>query len=75
MLGMLGWYRLILPLPFPAAEALATGFERLPHPPLTREEARLLRTDKVASSLPTPATLGIAARLLADGLPAMLYVG
>jgi uncharacterized protein YbjT (DUF2867 family) len=72
MLGVLGRRRLILPLSFPAAEALAAGFERLPHPPLTREEVRLLRTDKVAGDLPTPATLGIAARRLDEGLPASL---
>jgi uncharacterized protein YbjT (DUF2867 family) len=72
MLGVLGRRRLILPLSFPAAEALAAGFERLPYPPLTREEVRLLRTDKVAGDLPTPATLGIAARRLDEGLPASL---
>jgi hypothetical protein len=33
---------------------------------------RLLRTDKVAGDLPTPATLGVAARSLQDGLPASL---
>jgi NADH dehydrogenase len=69
MLEMLGRRRLILPLPFPLAEALAAGFELLPNPPLTREEVRLLRTDKVAGDLPTPAQLGIVARPLKVGLP------
>ena len=72
MLGVLGRRRLILPLPFPLAERLAAGLERLPDPPLTREDVRLLRTDKVAGDLPTPASLGVAARSLEDGLPASL---
>ena len=72
---MLGRRRLILPLSFPVAEALAAMLERLPQPPLTREEVRLLRTDKVAGDLPTPATLGIAARPLDEGLPASLHAG
>jgi NADH dehydrogenase len=74
MLRLLGRHRLILPLPFPMAEALAAAFERLPHPPLTREEVRLLRTDKVAGDLPTLAALGLAARRLDAGLPASLRV-
>jgi hypothetical protein len=36
---------------------------------------RLLRTDKVANGLPTPAALGIAARPLGKGLPVSLYIG
>jgi hypothetical protein len=53
-------------------EALAASLGRLPDPPLTREEVRLLRTDKVAGGLPTPAALGIAVRRLEEGLPASL---
>jgi hypothetical protein len=45
------------------------------NPPLTREEVRLLRTDKVAGGLPTPAALGLAARRLDQGLPASLHAG
>jgi uncharacterized protein YbjT (DUF2867 family) len=75
LLAVLGRRRLLLSLSFPAAEALAAGFERLPHPPLTREEVRLLRTDKVAGGLPTPAALGLAARRLTDGLPVSLQAG
>jgi NADH dehydrogenase len=74
LLAVLGRRRLLLPLPFPVAEALAASLERLPHPPLTREEVRLLRTDKVAGGLPTPAALGLAARSLSKGLPASLHV-
>ena len=56
-----------------AALAAATGW--LPVAPLTREEVRLLRTDKVAGELPTPARLGIAARPLRAGLPDALRAG
>ena len=72
MLQVQGQRRLILSLPFPAAEALATALEQLPVAPLTREEVWLLKTDKVAGGLPTPADLGIAARPLREGLPATL---
>jgi uncharacterized protein YbjT (DUF2867 family) len=75
LLAVLGRRRLLLSLSFPAAEALAAGFERLPNLPLTREEVRLLRTDKVAGGLPTPAALGLAARRLDQGLPASLHAG
>jgi hypothetical protein len=60
---------------FPAAEALARALERLPVASLTREEVWLLKTDKVAGGLPTPADLGIAARPLRKGLPATLRAG
>ena len=73
MLDALGLRRLIVSVPFPAAGALATGLAWLPAPPLTREEVRLLRTDKVAGGLPTPADLGVTARPLWEGLPACLY--
>jgi uncharacterized protein YbjT (DUF2867 family) len=72
MLATLGLRRPLLSLPFPVAEGLAAAWERLPDPPLTREDVRLLKTDKVAGDLPTPATLGVAARPLGDGLPASL---
>jgi hypothetical protein len=67
--------RRLLSLPFALAEALAASPERLPNPPLTREKVRLLRTDKVAGGLPTPATLEITARRLDAGLPASLHAG
>lgn len=72
MLGALGRRRLIVPVPFGLAGGLAAGLERLPNPPLTREEVLLLRTDKVADDLPTPAGLGIGARSLHEGLPGSL---
>jgi NADH dehydrogenase len=72
MLAVLGRRRLVRSVPFPVAEALAASFELLPKPPLTREEIRLLKTDKVAEGLPTPASLGLTARPLHEGLPAAL---
>ncbi len=69
MLEVLDLRRAIVPVPFPLAAALAAATGWLPVAPLTREEVRLLRTDKVAGELPTPARLGIAARPLRDGLP------
>jgi uncharacterized protein YbjT (DUF2867 family) len=64
--------RRLLPLPFALAEPLAASLEQLPNLPLTWEEVRLLRTDKVAGGLPTPAALGIAVRRLEEGLPVSL---
>ena len=72
MLEVMGLRRAIVPVPFPLAGALAAATGWLPAAPLTREEVRLLRTDKVAGGLPTPAALGVAARPLAEGLPASL---
>ena len=72
MLEVLGLRRAIVSVPFPLAGALAAATGWLPAAPLTREEVRLLRTDKVAGGLPTPAALGVAARPLAEGLPASL---
>ena len=56
-------------MPFRLAGALAAATGWLPAAPLTREEVRLLRTDKVAGGLPTPAALGLGARSLGEGLP------
>jgi hypothetical protein len=74
MLQALGLRLVALPAPFPLAERLAAGLERLPHPSLTRGDVRLLKTDKIAGDLPTPGPLGVAARPLDDGLPASLGV-
>jgi NADH dehydrogenase len=72
MLEALGLRRAILSLPFPVAAALAAAGRLLPEAPITLEEIRLLRTDKVAGALPTPASLGVAARPLHDGLAVSL---
>ena len=74
MLAALGLRRAIVSVPFPVAAAVAAATGWLPVAPLTREQVRLLRTDKVAGGLPTPAALGIGVRSLAEGLPAALGV-
>ena len=48
--------RVLLPIPFVLAEMHAGLLELLPNPPLTRDQVRLLRTDKVVSG--AEATLG-----------------
>lgn len=51
---------LLVPVPFLAAEILGAILQVLPRPPLTRDQARLLATDKVTSGTePTLAALGI----------------
>ena len=72
MLAVVGQRRTIVSVPLPVAQMLAAAIGWLPMAPLTPEEVRLLRTNKVASELPTPAALGIAARPLSEGLPASL---
>jgi uncharacterized protein YbjT (DUF2867 family) len=59
VLAAVGWRRLLLPVPFAAAKVLAAGLERLPSPPLTRDQVRLLQTDKVITDELTLADLGI----------------
>ena len=75
MLEALALRRAIVSVPFPLAGIVAAAVGWLPVAPLTREEVRLLRTDKVAGALPTPAALGVAARPFRDGLPAFLRPG
>lgn len=48
-LRITGKRRLLLPVPFAAAEVQARLFELLPNPPLTRGQVDLLRADSVAS--------------------------
>lgn len=62
--------RLLLPLPFAVAEAEAFFFEKLPKPPLTRDQVALLRSDNVVSGHhPTLQTLGITPTPLETVLP------
>jgi NADH dehydrogenase len=72
MLELQGSSRGIVSLPFPAAAALAAAARVLPDPPITVEEVRLLRTDKIAGDLPTPASFGVACRPLRQGLAVSL---
>lgn len=60
LVHVLGRRRMFLSIPFPLAELLARLFELLPNPPLTRDQVRLLKTDKVVGGAePTLADLGI----------------
>jgi len=49
LLTALNRQRILLPIPFTLAEMQAGLLEFLPNPPLTRDQVRLLKTDKVVS--------------------------
>jgi hypothetical protein len=52
--------RVLIPIPFALAEMQAGLFELLANPPLTRDQVRLLKTDKVVSGVePTFGDLGV----------------
>ena len=52
--------RVLIPIPFALAEMQAGLLELFPNPPLTRDQVRLLKTDKVVSGVePTLGDLGI----------------
>jgi uncharacterized protein YbjT (DUF2867 family) len=60
LLANLRWRRVLVSVPFPLAESLAAVRELLPAPPLTRDQVRLLKTDKINSGRePTLADLGV----------------
>jgi NADH dehydrogenase len=55
--------RILLPIPFALAEMQAGLLELLPNPPLTRDQVRLLKTDKVVRGAePTLGDLGVQPR-------------
>src|SRR5215471_13520776 len=55
--------RFLVPIPFALAELQAGLLELLPNPPLTRDQVRLLKTDKVVSGRrPTLGDLGVRPR-------------
>ena len=59
----------MLPIPFPLAELQAAALELLPNPPLTRDQVRLLKTDKVVSGVePTLGDLAVPRRPLEEFL-------
>jgi uncharacterized protein YbjT (DUF2867 family) len=61
--------RILLPIPFAVAEMQAGLLELLPDPPLTRDQVRLLKTDKVLSGTePTLGDLGIRPQPLQEFL-------
>jgi uncharacterized protein YbjT (DUF2867 family) len=61
--------RVLIPIPFALAEMQAGLLELFPNPPLTRDQVRLLKTDKVLSRMqPTLGDLGVQSRRLDDFL-------
>ena len=69
MLTALNRQRVLIPIPYALAEMQAALLELLPNPPLTRDQVRLLKTDKVVSGVePTLVDLGVAPRPLQDFL-------
>ena len=56
----------------PAGDWSGRGFGAAAEPIADTEDVRLLRTDKIAGGLPTPALLGIDPRSLQDGLSVSL---
>jgi uncharacterized protein YbjT (DUF2867 family) len=71
LLTALNRQRVLIPIPFVLAEMQAGLLELLPNPPLTRDQVRLLKTDKVVGGEePTLADLGVQPRALAEFLAA-----
>ena len=71
LLTALNRQRVLLPIPFALAEMQAALLELLPDPPLTRDQVRLLRTDKVVSGAElTLGDLGVQPRPLEQFLTA-----
>jgi NADH dehydrogenase len=70
LLTTLNRQRILIPIPFALAEMQAGLLELLPNPPLTRDQVRLLKTDKVVSGTePTLADVGVQPRPLEEFLP------
>ena len=69
LLTALNRQRILIPIPFALAEMQAGLLELLPNPPLTRDQVRLLKTDKVVSGAePTLGDLGVQPRPLEEFL-------
>jgi uncharacterized protein YbjT (DUF2867 family) len=69
LLTALNRQRVLIPIPFALAEMQAALLELLPNPPLTRDQVRLLKTDKVVSGVePTLGDLGVQPRPLEEFL-------
>ena len=63
LLTALNRQRILIPIPFALAEMQAGLLEQLPNPPLTRDQVRLLKTDKMLSGVGTDAgDLGVRPR-------------
>jgi uncharacterized protein YbjT (DUF2867 family) len=73
-LRLLGLRRLLVPMPFPIAKALARLFELLPSPPLSTSQVDLLKTDNiVGGTLPGLPELNIQPKAVEDVVPT--YIG
>ncbi len=73
LLAAIGRRRLLLPVPFPVATIQAAILGLLPHPPLTLDQLRLLKTDNVLTGkLPGLTELGIQPTGLEAILPSYL---
>lgn len=73
MLAQIGRRRLLLPLPFDIAEWQGGLLERLPVPPLTRDQVRMLRHDNVvADGAYALSDLGITPTAVETVLPSYL---
>jgi len=71
LLTALNRKRVLIPISFALAELQAGWLELLPNPPLTCDQVRLLKTDKVVSGAePTLGDLGVQPRLLEEFLAA-----
>jgi uncharacterized protein YbjT (DUF2867 family) len=69
LLTALNQRRVLIPIPFALAEIQAGLLALLPNVPLTRDQARLLKTDKVVSGVkPTLGDLGVQPRPLEEFL-------
>lgn len=73
LLAQIGRQRLLVPIPFSLAEFQAMFLEKLPVPPLTRDQVKLLRHDNVVSKgALTLADLGITPVAVESVLPTYL---
>ena len=69
LLAALNRQRVLIPISFALAEMQAGSLELLPNPPLTRDQVRLLKTDKVVSGRePTLSDLGVQPQPLEEFL-------
>jgi uncharacterized protein YbjT (DUF2867 family) len=74
LLEQMGSRRLLLPLPFMAAEVQAYFLEWLPKPPLTRDQVALLKSDNVLGGQePGLRDLGIEPTALESVLPTYIH--
>jgi NADH dehydrogenase len=78
MLTLIGRKRLLVPIPFPIAKAMAAIAGILPNPPLTTDQVELLKRDTVVSDEAlreerTLQGLGLKPTLMGAVLPSYLW--